>query len=85
MTRFGQHLKSYEGFDLSAFNHYRTGLMSCPQTLNECDRLRADVDTALADGSARQLSNVFEAEWRFSSASIQVFKFDFEKNEMPNA
>eukprot|EP00913_Durusdinium_trenchii_P028069 g26316.t1 len=58
---FGEHLKDYQGFNLSAFNHYRTGLM-------------ADVDTALADGSAKQMSNVFE-----------VFKFDFEKNEMPNA
>lgn len=58
---FGDHLKTYEGFNLSAFNHYRTGLMT-------------DVDTALAEGSARQMSNVFE-----------VFKFDFEKNELPNA
>lgn len=58
---FGEQLRSYDGFDLSALNHYRTGLMT-------------DLDTALADGSARQLSNVFE-----------VFKFDFEKNLMPDA
>ncbi|CAJ1398752.1 unnamed protein product [Effrenium voratum] len=58
---FGEHLTNYEGFNLSAFNHYRTGLMT-------------DLDTALAEGTARQMSHVFE-----------VLKFDFEKNEMPNA
>lgn len=58
---FGEHLNSYQGYNLSMLNHYRTGLM-------------ADVDTALADGSARQMSNVFE-----------VLKFDFEKNELPGA
>eukprot|EP00931_Biecheleriopsis_adriatica_P084550 TRINITY_DN5843_c0_g1_i1.p1 TRINITY_DN5843_c0_g1~~TRINITY_DN5843_c0_g1_i1.p1 ORF type:complete len:1099 (-),score=230.09 TRINITY_DN5843_c0_g1_i1:243-3326(-) len=58
---FGAHLKDYQGFDLSAFNHYRTSLMT-------------DLDTALADGSARQLSNVFE-----------VLKFDFVDNVMPEA
>ncbi|CAE8640948.1 unnamed protein product, partial [Polarella glacialis] len=58
---FGEHLKSIQGFDMSVFNDYRTGLM-------------VDLDTALANGSARQMSNVFE-----------VLKFDFEKNEMPSA
>jgi len=58
---FGEDLKSYHGFDMSAFNHYRTNLM-------------VDVDTALAQGNARQLSNVFE-----------VFKFDFENNLLPQA
>jgi len=56
---FGEHLKSCHGFDVSVFNHYRTGLM-------------LDLDSALANGSARQLSNVFE-----------VLKFDFVNNEMP--
>lgn len=58
---FGEDLKSYHGFDASAFNHYRTNLM-------------VDVDTAIAQGNARQLSNVFE-----------VFKFDFENNVLPQA
>jgi len=58
---FGEHLNSQHGFNLSMFNNYRTGLMT-------------DVDTALADGSARQMSNVFE-----------VLKFDFVTNEMPSA
>jgi len=58
---FGEHLRSRRGFDLSALNHYRTSLM-------------VDADAALACGSARQLSNVFE-----------VLSFDFEKNEMPSA
>jgi len=58
---FGGQLNSYHGFDMSVFNHYRTGLM-------------VDIDGSLANGSARQLSNVFE-----------VFTFDFEKNEMPAA
>jgi len=58
---FGEHLNSVHGFDMSIFNHYRTGLM-------------VDTDTCLSNGSARQLSNVFE-----------VFKFDFENNKMPEA
>mmetsp|Transcript_36140 Transcript_36140/g.93245 ORF Transcript_36140/g.93245 Transcript_36140/m.93245 type:complete len:1065 (-) Transcript_36140:47-3241(-) len=58
---FGEQLKDYHGFDMSMFNAYRTSLM-------------VDIDTALANGSARQLSNVFE-----------VFKFDFENNLMPQA
>eukprot|EP00933_Yihiella_yeosuensis_P084403 TRINITY_DN98879_c0_g1_i1.p1 TRINITY_DN98879_c0_g1~~TRINITY_DN98879_c0_g1_i1.p1 ORF type:complete len:505 (-),score=100.14 TRINITY_DN98879_c0_g1_i1:97-1566(-) len=58
---FGGHLNNYEGFNMSMFNCYRTGLMT-------------DLDTAIANGSARQMSNVFE-----------VFKFDFISNEMPSA
>eukprot|EP00438_Fugacium_kawagutii_P018137 Skav231600 [mRNA] locus=scaffold232:376962:381836:+ [translate_table: standard] len=51
--------------------------------------VRTDVDTALAEGSARQMSNVFEARHCGShsptiGADHKVFKFDFEKNEMPN-
>ena len=105
---------------------------TCPpavKALGFLARPRADVDTALADGSARQMSNVFEVEsvcrpgkfylsgistevvcqvcqvgWfagnvimimaRFNSGifwlcirkkkHLEVFKFDFEKNEMPN-
>jgi len=45
---FGEHLKSYEGFDLSAFNQYRTQNM-------------IDLDTMLAKGNARQMSTVFKA------------------------
>merc|ERR1711920_38914 len=56
---FGEDLKNCHGCDLSAFNHYRTNLM-------------VDLDTALENGTARQLSNVFE-----------VLKFNFETNEMP--
>jgi hypothetical protein len=44
---FGEHLTNCHGFDLSVFNHYRTGLM-------------VDLDTLLEKGSARQLTNVFE-------------------------
>mmetsp|Transcript_136991 Transcript_136991/g.355848 ORF Transcript_136991/g.355848 Transcript_136991/m.355848 type:complete len:1062 (-) Transcript_136991:29-3214(-) len=58
---FGEQLKNVHGFDMSIFNHYRTGLM-------------VDTDGALSNGSVRQMSNVFE-----------VFKFDFEKNVMPQA
>lgn len=43
----GDHLKSYQGFDLSIFNHYRTSLM-------------VDLDAMVERGCARQLSNVFE-------------------------
>eukprot|EP00932_Pfiesteria_piscicida_P000059 SRR837773.10053.p1 GENE.SRR837773.10053~~SRR837773.10053.p1 ORF type:complete len:199 (-),score=46.13 SRR837773.10053:145-681(-) len=58
---FGGHLKSRHGFDMNAFNHYRTSLM-------------VDVDTALANGSARQLSSAFE-----------VLRFDFENNSTKSA
>jgi len=58
---FGESLKSRHGFDMSPFNHYRTNLM-------------VDLDNCLANGTARQLSNVFE-----------VLKFDFENNKMPSA
>mmetsp|Transcript_56860 Transcript_56860/g.124365 ORF Transcript_56860/g.124365 Transcript_56860/m.124365 type:complete len:1071 (+) Transcript_56860:202-3414(+) len=58
---FGEKLKTCHGFDMSSFNHYRTNLM-------------VDIDTALENGTARQLSTVF-----------QVLKFDFEKNEMPSS
>lgn len=44
---FGGELKTRHGFDVSVFNHYRTGNM-------------IDLDTALSTGTARQLSNVFE-------------------------
>jgi len=44
---FGERLGGYQGFDMGAFNHYRTGLM-------------VDADGALEKGYARQLSNVFE-------------------------
>lgn len=58
---FGTNLKNCHGFDLSVLNHYRSGLM-------------VDLDAAMANGTARQLSNVFE-----------VLKFDFEQNIMPSS
>jgi len=45
---FGEYLKDFQGFNLSAFNHYRTQNM-------------IDLDTMLAKGNARQMSTVFEA------------------------
>lgn len=45
---FGDYLKNYQGFDMSLFNHYRTGNM-------------VDMDTMLVQGCCRQLSTVFEA------------------------
>lgn len=44
---FGGDMASRHGFDMSTFNHYRTGLM-------------VELDSALARGAARQMSHVFE-------------------------